>query len=86
VKDKTDWFPAEIKPEMSGVYETRISGFLAVGWSRWDGEHWSFQRETMEGAHFSRGIAHAMPKEWRGLAENPEPAVEWLDEEEVYEL
>jgi hypothetical protein len=85
MKEKTAWFTG-VNPEHPGVYQTRVVPF-DIGWSRWDGKLWSYQRETMEGAALSLCVPTAkQDKEWRGLAENPRPAVTWLPEEEVIDL
>lgn len=91
MKAKTDWFPPEVKPVYPGVYPTRLltapTGlWLLEGWSRWDGKEWAPQYLTMEAAACTRAAPSIMQnRQWRGLAENPEPKVTWLAEEEVHD-
>jgi hypothetical protein len=70
MKVLTDWFPPEVKPVREGLYISRDSFGLGSSDGRmtwWNGHSWS-----TGGVHFRE------PREWRGLAFDPEAATsEW---------
>lgn len=70
--EMTDWFPPDIKPVHSGVYQTEFAaGRGDLGYSRWDGVHWRYQYLSKAIAAGSEGIG-SQNKRWRGLATKPE--------------
>lgn len=62
--EKTNWFPADVRPVHAGVYEVLsllhpFTFFLA----EWDGRVWKFPQTTV--------VLEYQHREWRGLAEQP---------------
>lgn len=66
----TRWFPGNIKPVHTGVYQTRISVAGGVLWAMWGGKHWGpfecSQREV-EVLDVAPSSAWKQEKIWRGL-------------------
>ena len=54
--ERTDWYPATIKPERDGYYEITTKGWDFPQFCKWDGDHWVAYNEVVQ---------------WRGLAQDP---------------
>ena len=68
--EKTEWFPAEIKPVREGVYERNCG---KAKFAYWDGCNWFLSSDHVERAVYYRDIEQYGSRylDWRGLAENP---------------
>lgn len=64
-KQKTDWFPANIKPVRAGVYETNYAG---QSYAYFDGKRWGWANPTVAKARKdTRTHGAYQAKEWRGF-------------------
>lgn len=69
-KDMTPFFPADMKPERFGVYNTRCD--WGSGYSLWNGFRWGSQYTYPENAEkYGEETAGHQEKEWRGLSFDP---------------
>ena len=70
---KTEWYPPEVKPVHSGVYEIsyspKSSNKALHGFAHFDGELWGWKQETAERAEKFpvRRVDNIQNKHWRGL-------------------
>lgn len=72
-KKLTPWFPADVKPARTGVYEVRFDDDdTDFGYSYWSGCTWSWKECTPKEARQSPlQIGAVQDKKWRGLAKAP---------------
>ena len=68
-KKLTPWFPANQKPVLRGVYETKFDG--RSGYSRWMGSRWANQYPDAVAAQGVCVSGAVQRKRWRGLAADP---------------
>jgi hypothetical protein len=68
----TDWFPANVRPALSGWYDVRYVDRVKPYFKRryFDGETWRFHPES-SACLFGNNSEDAPREAWRGLAENP---------------
>lgn len=67
----TDWIPAEVRPQIKGVYEVPALG--SQRFQHWNGEFWGLYSFSVKFAHMHRKKkSMEQPQKWRGLAEKPE--------------
>ena len=65
----TPWFPLNIKPVRSGVYNTSLGNKTPyLGFSHWNGRRWSDTCASIEGANQAIRGNGMQDKKWRGLA------------------
>ena len=70
----TDWFPADVKPVRTGVYETKQQNmFHGTRFQFWNGKFWCAYTSTAEDAarasNSNKSSVHNPA--WRGRANNP---------------
>ena len=62
--EKTEWYPAKIKPVEIGVYETQSDAWPYPNKSYWDGEQWCFYDFSTDS---SLGKLMNKVTQWRGI-------------------
>lgn len=69
---RTDWFPADVRPERHGAYETKNADHERVWFQYWNGKQWGGFCTSPEASKRDANYrsARQFPL-WRGLASDP---------------
>jgi hypothetical protein len=72
-KDLTPWFPPEVKPVRTGVYETDLS-LGKPTYQHWTGKYWCYYCSNPEAAALDKNSQLRSSRQrspWRGLNKQP---------------
>jgi hypothetical protein len=69
----TEWYPGDVKPVRSGVYQQWDGRGWTIGYQRWNGRKWYAWFDCPEAASTTHCAASSefQNDPWRGLAQDP---------------